>query len=75
MVANVQNIIALMKSHNKALCAPKVQARSKSAASTSHVNKECTADANEMIREISEGLSTLTQYVLFCVEKYLCYLK
>lgn len=60
MVANVQNIIAMMKSHNKALCAPKVQARSKPA-SSSHINKECATDANEMIREISEGLSTLTQ--------------
>ncbi|KAG8192819.1 hypothetical protein JTE90_014601 [Oedothorax gibbosus] len=58
VVANVQNIIAMMKSHNRALCAPKVQPRSRSA-SSSHANQE--TDANEMFREISEDLVTLTQ--------------
>lgn len=48
----------MMKSHNRALCAPKVKPRSRST-SNSYDNKE--TDANDMFREISEDLVTLTQ--------------
>ncbi|GIY74060.1 uncharacterized protein CDAR_81591 [Caerostris darwini] len=59
VVANVQNIIALMKSHNKALCAPKIQNRL-DAAYRSTIHKPSSHDADKMLQELSEDLSKLT---------------
>ncbi|GIY18551.1 transcriptional repressor protein YY1 [Caerostris extrusa] len=59
VVANVQNIIALMKSHNKALCAPKIQNRL-DAAYHSTIHKSSSHDADKMLQELSEDLSKLT---------------
>ncbi|CAL1285705.1 unnamed protein product [Larinioides sclopetarius] len=71
VVANVQNIIALMKSHNKALCAPKLQIQrdAKSAkthridtkdANSAKMHRPDTQDANQMLQQLSEELSKLT---------------
>ncbi|GBN70666.1 hypothetical protein AVEN_79800-1 [Araneus ventricosus] len=58
VVANVQNIIALMKSHNKALCAPKPQAQRD--ANSAKMHRTYTQDANKMLQQLSEDLSKLT---------------
>ncbi|GFQ82912.1 transcriptional repressor protein YY1 [Trichonephila clavata] len=59
VVANVQNIIALMKSHNKALCAPKIQSVQDRNSFISKTQKTDTQDANKMLQELSEDLSKL----------------
>ncbi|GFY48645.1 transcriptional repressor protein YY1 [Trichonephila inaurata madagascariensis] len=59
VVANVQNIIALMKSHNKALCAPKIQSVQDGNSFVSKTQKADTQDANKMLQELSEDLSKL----------------
>ncbi|XP_055933595.1 centrosomal protein of 57 kDa-like isoform X2 [Argiope bruennichi] len=58
VVANVQNIIALMKSHNKALCTLKPQIQRE--VNSAKIHKTDTQDANKMLQQLSEDLSKLT---------------
>ncbi|GFT29883.1 transcriptional repressor protein YY1 [Nephila pilipes] len=59
VVANVQNIIALMKSHNKALCAPKIKCLPDGNSIVPKIRKTDTQDANKMLQELSNDLSKL----------------
>lgn len=56
VVANVQNIISMMKSHNKALCGPRHVSRPSSI--NAHLPED-KLDATKMLNELSNDLCQL----------------